>query len=146
MPLHAPFTLGPFLVDADGRVTQRLPDQPPAFVVRWRGRSVRAQMLGINGTEGKLTMQTVLGRVPSSVTAFGERPRSFALLRGLRRGLPGPWTLRLLADHRAVLEAETAITLPSTAVGLVTEVTRFLMSMSPYLDLMDEAGFRAPAA
>ena len=137
--------LGPFVMDSEGRLTPRLSDVPPRFLVRWRGRTVRAHVLGADGAGGTLALQSVLGRVPSSAAAGGGRAQSFELLCALRRGSLDAWKLRLLPDHRAVLEAEAQIALPITAVGLVGEVTGFLLAVTPYFDLMDEIGFR-PAA
>ena len=44
MPFDAPFMLGPFAVDAEGRIAPRDPDAMPAFFFRWRGRVVRARL------------------------------------------------------------------------------------------------------
>lgn len=146
MDLQSPLCLGPFLMDSEGRLTPRTPGAPPAFVVRWRGRTVRAQVVRAEGQNGKLALQTVLGRSPSSAAAGEKRPQSFELLRVLLRpDALKPWTLRLLPDHRAMLEAETEIALPITAVGLVGEVTAFLLETTPYLDLLDEVGLCAVA-
>jgi hypothetical protein len=144
MARQTPFYLGPFVLDSEGRLTLRTPDAPPGFVVRWRGRTVHAQVKFAEGGAGTLALETVLGRIPSSATAMGERSRSFDRLRRLRHRPFGAWKLRLLADHRAVLEAEAAIALPITAVNLVGEVTRALLDMTPYFDLMDEVGLRSP--
>jgi hypothetical protein len=149
MPMHTPFPLGPFLVDAEGRLAPRDQDAFPAFNFLWRGRSVRAQMTHLEEPEdGRLKLQTVLGRVPSTRAgdATGARPQSFASLRAIRRGLPAAWQVRLLPDHRALLEAEAGIALPITAIGLVTELTRFLLMLGPYLDLLDEGGLTEVAS
>jgi hypothetical protein len=152
MPFHAPFILGPFMVDAEGRLTPRDPEAPPAFIFRWRGRPVRvhivrAQNLRPDESDGRLRLQATLGRVPS--TAHGTqpalRPRSFSVMRELRRLVPPEWRVRLSPDHRALLEAEAEIALPITATGLLTEVTLFLLGLAPYLDLLDEAGIAANA-
>ena len=54
--------------------------------------------------------------------------------------VPPSWRLSLLADHRVWLELDTPIELPITAVGLLTEITRFTLDLTPYLTLMDEIG------
>jgi hypothetical protein len=142
MPMQDRFPLGPFIVDTDGRLAPRDLDVLPAFSVLWRGRSVHARMTLADPWDGRLKLHTVLGRMPSTASAdrTGARPQSFASLRAVRRGLPGAWEVRLLADHRALLEAEAEISLPITAVGLVTALTRFLLTLSPYLDLLEEGG------
>ena len=54
--------------------------------------------------------------------------------------VPQPWRVALLADHRVWLETDTPIDLPITAVGLISEITRFALDLAPYLELMDEIG------
>jgi hypothetical protein len=142
MPLNTPFTIGPFLVDGEGRLWPRAQDTFPAFTFRWRGRSVHVHMAQTDPQDGRLTLQATLGRVPSTAGSDTAeiRLQSFALLHAVKRELPASWQLRLQADHSALLEAETAIPLPITAIGLVSELTRFLLELAPYLDLLDDAG------
>ena len=43
MPFDAPFKLGPFTVDSEGRVvSSRAGPAAPVFLFRWHGRVVRA--------------------------------------------------------------------------------------------------------
>jgi hypothetical protein len=136
MRITAPFTLGPFLVDAEGRLSPG-PERTPGFTVRWRGRAMHARLDPVG-----LHMEVALGRVPSSASAEKGplRTRSFALLHGLAPALPSGWRLRLCADHSVLIETDTAVPLPVTTTALVTGVTCFLLNLAPYLDLMDEAG------
>lgn len=150
MQLDAPFiglfTLGAFSVDQHGRLLPRVPDMPPGFGFRWRMRDIRARLVSATGRmRGHLVLQAALGRVPSTALAgAGElRPRSFAAVRALKYALPSEWRVRLLADHSALLETSAEVGLPVTATGLLTEVTRFLLELDPYLDLLDEAGLTA---
>jgi hypothetical protein len=62
------------------------------------------------------------------------------MLRGLLNALPPAWSARLLPDHQPQLEVETSVDLPITVTNLVVELTLFLIILSPYLDLMDQAG------
>ena len=142
MPFDAPFTLGPFAVDAMGRLAPRGPDALPGFFFRWRGRMIRAKFEQIDATRGKLVLLATLGRVPSTANLreTGSRARSFELLHLLPRALPGPWRVVLLPDHRVLLEADTRVSLPITATDLLVELTRFSLDLAPYLDLFDEAG------
>ena len=39
-----------------------------------------------------------------------------------------------------VLEAHADVVLPITASGLLSELTLFLVTLSPYLDVLDELG------
>ncbi len=136
MPFGSDFLLGPFNVSREGRLSPRDPERPPGFSVRWRGCSVHAALLA-----GRLALTAVPGRVPS--TAGGEperRERCFAALRGLPASLPGSWTLTLLADHRVQVTSEEALDMPTSAVELVSMMTRFLLALAPYLDLLEELG------
>lgn len=142
MPFHAPFMLGPFSVDAEGRVAPRDPEALPAFVFRWRGRLVRARLRQSVPEHGRLVLRTLLGRVPSSADATGSAPRepSFAALHVMRRNVPPSWQLVLLPDHRVLLEVGSEIALPITGTGLLAELTRFLLALAPYLDLLESVG------
>jgi len=141
MPFDAPFILGPFAVDARGRLSPRGPTALPGFLFRWRGRVVRARFVQDEAGQGRLALMAMLGRVPSTagVADRGMRPTSFQILHLLPRVLPGRWRLVLLPDHRVRLEAEADI-LPATASELLVELTRFLLELAPYLDVLDEAG------
>ena len=141
MPFDAPFILGPFAVDARGRLSPRGPAALPGFLFRWRGRVIRARFVQDDAGQGRLTLTAALGRVPSTAGAGDPqtRPTSFQLLHLLPRVLPGRWRMVLLPDHRVRLEAEADI-LPVTATELLVELTRFLLEVAPYLDVLDEAG------
>ena len=147
MLFEAPFKLGPFTVDAEGGLSPCIPEAAPAFLFRWRDRMVRARLVRADQEGGQLALQATLGRVPSTAsTPEGAlRSRSFALLHWLPRPLPPEWRVCLLADHRVILEAAPRITLPVTATALLTELTCFLLALSPYLDLLDEAGVTGSA-
>jgi hypothetical protein len=142
MSLDAPFKLGPFTVDPTGRLSPCEEGNAPAFLFRWRTRVVRARLTQTSPDDGGLTLQSTLGRVPSTAGAQDgtSRTRSFTLLRRLPRSVPPDWRVCLLADHRVWLETEARIALPITAAALITEITRFLLALAPYLDLLDEVG------
>jgi hypothetical protein len=142
MPFDAPFMLGPFAVDAMGRLAPRGPSALPGFLFRWRGRVVRAKFEQSDLERSRLVLQATLGRVPSSASPrdSGLRPQSFELLHLLPRAMPEPWRVMLMPDHRVQLEADSQVTLPITATDLLVELTRFLLELAPYLDLLDEAG------
>lgn len=148
MPFDAPFPLGPFTVDANGRLAPVGPDASPGFLFRWRDRVVRARMTqSAAAAEGRLLLQVPLGRVPSSAggTAQASRRDSFALVRMTARAFPPDWRIGLLPDHRVRLETDAPLALPITASGLLVELTRFLLALAPYLDLFDETGMAVPA-
>ena len=67
------------------------------------------------------------------------------MVRSLMGALPDNWAARLLPDHQPQLEVETIVSLPITVTNLVVELTLFLLGLSPYLDLMDQAGLRPVA-
>lgn len=141
MPFDAPFILGPFTVDARGRLAPHGADALPGFFFRWRGRVIRAKFVQDDAGEGRLSLNATLGRVPSSAGTGDPRlrPSSFQLLHLLPRVVPGRWRVILLPDHRVRLEADADV-LPITATELLIELTRFLLELAPYLDVLDEAG------
>jgi hypothetical protein len=147
MPFNAPFKLGPFTVDATGRLAPLEAGAPPVFLYRWHGRLMRSRLAQRNAPAEGLALLTEvgLGRVPSTAGTCDDaaRPRSFALVRWLSRAVPSGWHLRLAPDHRIWLEAETPIGLPITAAALLTQITCFALELGPYLDLLDEAGVSA---
>jgi hypothetical protein len=148
MSFDAPFKLGPFTVDSEGRLSPCESEKTPAFLFRWRDRVVHAWLAQADPEDGRLALQSTLGRVPSTASAPDGtlRPRSFAMLHWLPRSVPPGWRVCLLADHRVWLETETRIALPITAAALITEITRFLLTLAPYLDLLDEVGLTALGA
>jgi hypothetical protein len=148
MTFDPPFTLGPFEVDSEGRLSPIEHQASPAFLFRWRDRVVRSHLALTDATTGRLSMQTVVGRIPSTAVTPDEtlRPRSFALLHWLSNGVPKDWQMRLSPDHRVSLTTEVPVELPITAVALVTRITCFALALAPYLDLLDEAGVTTRAA
>jgi len=145
MAFDAPFTLGPFAVDAMGRLAARGPAVLPGFFFRWRGRVIRAKFVPEESGQGRLCLSATLGRVPSTAVADGPQTRStsFQLLHLLPRALPGCWRVVLLPDHRVRLEAEADV-LPITVTELLVELTRFLLELAAYLDVLDDSGIAAP--
>lgn len=141
----ASLTLGPFRMDAAGGLAPVVPGAPPRFTFRWRDRLVHAALLPRASTQGRLRLRARLGQVPSSARPpdAARRPQSFAALRHLMGLLPADWHVGLAPDHRVLLEAERPVALPISAAGLVGEVTCFLLTLAPYLDLLDEAGVAA---
>ena len=155
MPLDAPFRLGPFVVDAHGRLEPSDPNRFPSFRLSWRDCPVHARldcgMDPLGGGAGSLVLSAVVGRVPSSAggDAAGNRARRTAALEALRAltavaGQAGQ--LRLLADHRVTFEARRAVALPASAGDLLTQITCFLLDLGPYLDLLAEAAVPVEAA
>jgi hypothetical protein len=141
MPFDAPFALGPFIVEPNGRLSPDL-GAVPAFRIEWRARIVEIRMRVVGDGSGVLTAAMTLGRAPSSAafTGLAERERAFATIRRLPAAVPPGWTVALIADHRIILEAELALDLPASAISLVTELTQFLIAVDPYLTLLEEAG------
>jgi hypothetical protein len=146
MPFKGSFTLGPFAVDAEGRLSPARQDVSPGFSVKWRGRSVHARLVQTDGRDGHVYIQSSMGRIPSTASDPATRASCFVMLRSVLNALPEAWSVRLLPDHQPQLEVQTVVNLPITVTHLVTELTLFLLVLSPYLDLMDEAGVRIVAA
>ena len=142
MPLDAPFKLGPFTVDAGGRLTPTGPDRFPSFRLAWRGHVVQARLNAAGPDGGTLVLLATLGRVPSTGRAEspGTLPReaAFATLRALPGALPAGWKVGLRPDHRIVAEARIDLALPTSAETLVSELTLFLLRLAPCFDLLEE--------
>jgi hypothetical protein len=154
MTHDALFRLGPFSVDEVGRLSPAGEDNIPAFRLRWRDRVVHVRMAHgpDRSSPGSLALQTIMGRIPSTAQrraarhGTAMRQQAFTMLRGLPAALPSRWRMRLLPDHRIGLEAELKLDMPTSAAALVTELSLFLLELSPYLDLLDEACMAAPAS
>jgi hypothetical protein len=153
MPLDAPLRLGPFLVDMHGRLEPGEPGRFPSFRLVWRGCAVLARLDGgwqDGGAAAELVLSAIVGRVPSTAGGDPDRNRArraeaFTALRWLGRGndtLP----LRLLPDHRVVIESRRTIEVPVSAIDLLTQSTCFLLDLGPYLDLLSEEGVPVEAA
>jgi hypothetical protein len=140
-----PLTLGPFRVGPDGALEPTSADAAPKFTCHWRNRTVHASVLPGDQSDWRLQMRAPLARMPSSARPpeAARRLASFALLRDLPVTMPDAWRIGLTADHRVVLEAERRARLPLTATALITEITLFLLALSPYLDVLDAAGLPA---
>ena len=161
MPFDAPFQLGPFAVSPDGSLALATPERLPRFEITWRGCRVEVLLRtrGADNALGALSLHAVIGRVPSTarttgpavkgraVTAQATAQRTAVLeaLRFLPGTLPEGWRTDLLADHRVALLSASKVDMPTTAETLLTEVTLFLLTLGPYLDLMGEVGMEAPA-
>jgi hypothetical protein len=98
----------------------------------WRGRRCEAAL----GPAG-LSLAAVAGRVPSTADRGADRSQAFRTLAGLPRDLPPEWRLRLLPDHRILLETAMPMAPATTATGLVAAMVRFVLALDPYLDRLD---------
>jgi hypothetical protein len=133
MPFDAGFSLGPFAVDNAGAIDLQAPAANYAF--RWRDRSVHACLR----KEG-LALEVELGRVPSTAQAASARPQLLATMRRLPAMLPPEWRLLLRADHRLDVATRLPVQWPLSAVDLVAAQTGFLLTLGPYLDVLEDAG------
>jgi hypothetical protein len=133
--IPTPLKLGPFLVDAGGRLGFHNPDQPPAFSFLWRSRCVSVRLRA-----DSMMFSVPVGRLPSTSAGGGKREAAMALLRALAHNLPAGWRLRLLPDHRIQVDTEHRMDLPTTIAALLTPVVGLLLRAAPLLDLMDENG------
>ena len=121
MPFDAPFRLGPFgwMPRVGFRRVHGVAGVPVPLP-----RSRGAIAFGAGGWHGgPMTMQTVVGRVPSTADTEDEtlRPRSFVLLHWLSRAVPEDWQMSLSPDHRVSLTTEVPVELPITAAALVQD-------------------------
>jgi hypothetical protein len=140
MAFKGSFLLGPFSVDAEGRLSPAHEDVSPGFSIQWRRRVVHARLVQTESRDSHLVIQSRLGRIPSTASDPATRVACLSVLRVLLGVLPKTWIVRLLPDHQPRLEVETVVSLPITVTNLVTELALFLLVLSPYLDLLDRAG------
>jgi len=139
-------SLGPFKIDRAGMLSPATPESFPRFGVRWRGRVLHTGMRQCHDhARGILELSIRIGRVPSSTGLGAEQRRAaLALAPLLPSLLPDGWALQLLPDHALLLQTSLAIALPVSAQGLVTELTSFLLQLTPYLDELDAVGLCHP--
>jgi hypothetical protein len=131
----SPIPLGPFVIEPEGRLQLRGPDAKPAFFFEWQGRRVDAR-LGAGG----VSLSMLIGRIPSSVRQSAVREQAFALIRALPGTMPEGWAVRLTPEHTIKVQAFEPMALPATIAGLVEPLVRFLLRVSPYLELIDAGG------
>jgi hypothetical protein len=146
MPFRESFSLGPFSVDSEGRLSPADADVTPGFSVRWRSRVVHACLVRTDAQYGHMSIRSHLGRIPSTASDPAKRAACLAMVRTLSSSLPEAWAVRLFPDHQPRLEVQTTVALPITITNLVTELSLFLLRLSHYLDLMDSAGFQVIAS
>lgn len=145
MPLKQPVTLGPFVVAGDGRLTLRDPQRPPSFSFRWRERPLHARLHAAGEDQVAITVQATLGRVPSTADGTpASRAQSFQTLRTAGAAMAPDWQLGLTPDHRVAMMTTRRMDGPITAVGMLGEITGVLLSLGPYLELLEEHGLPRP--
>ena len=145
-------TLGPFIVDSRGMLSPSSKNTFPAFYVLWRKLVVRARLVQQSYTDGDnsadLEFTARLGRIPSSagVPALASlRVGALQVLRRMPALTPPGWRLLLRADHSVEVTTKAEIVLPVSAISLVTEVTVFLLGLTPYLTVLEEEGVTSTA-
>ncbi len=148
MPAELPFLanpplpigrLGPFEVASDGSLHLNPPAESSRFGFRWRDRRISARVLA----GWKVEFSVVAGYVPFTAENPASRPRVIAAVAALREALPDGWRVRLSPDHAVYLETEGALGRPPTVTRLLTEAARFVLALTPCIELLDEEGARA---
>jgi hypothetical protein len=128
--------LGPFEVASDGSLSPSAPDEAPRFGFRWRERRIAARLVA----GWKVEFSVIAGYVPFTAENPAGRPRVIAAVAALREALPEGWRVRLTPDHAVHLEAEAMLGRPPTVSRLLTEATRFVLALTPCIELLDEEG------
>jgi hypothetical protein len=131
-------THGPFRVEPDGALR---PTGSPALRFAWRGRACEARI-----EEGQVSLSAAAGAVPYTAERPAARPAALAALAELPAVLPAPWRLRVLPDHRLLLESARPLSTPTTATELVTAMVGFALALDTYLDRLDSAGMEPGTA
>jgi hypothetical protein len=127
--------LGPFIVENSGKLSFKPPGSQACFNFSWRGRRISAELKG-----GEISLNTVIGRVPSSGAGAAARARVLAASRSLARAMPAGFALTLTADHRIAIASRQGLDWPATSGALMAPLVAFALRLSPYLDLFEEAG------
>ena len=142
MPIDAPMKLGPFMIDGLGHIAPRVPEQRARFSFFFRACPLLARLSG-----NELELEAAIGRVPSTgqVAARRERSLILAFLPRLPALLPPEWRLILAPDHRVLMLSKMALTEPPVITDLLAKITLRLISLAPYLDVLEEAGLRPGA-
>lgn len=138
-PGWGPFDLGPFRVAADGVLNPRSAGVRPAYTFRLRGRLFTAELRGRS-----VWISAAIAGVPFSAENARARPGVLAALQAARAALEPGWRVSLPPGSRVQLEAEADLGKPPTAVRLVAVSARFAWQVSPFLDLLEEAGAVSP--
>ncbi len=130
-----PIPLGPFVIEPEGRLQLRGVEAKPAFWFLWQGHRVDAKL-----GPGGVTLNMLIGRIPSTIRQPEVREPAFALLRALPATLPEGWTMRLTPEHTIRVQAFDTVALPATIAGLVEPLVRFLLRVSPYMEVIQKGG------
>ncbi len=136
--LPGAFPLGPFIVEESGRLSFRSKEDGAGISFHWRGRRFSARL-----GDGGIAFTVILGQVPSSASGPGKREQALAALRGLPRVLPAGWTVHLTPNHRIQLRSAEQMAWPAHLTDLMWPLVRFVLTLAPTLDLLDEAGLGA---
>jgi hypothetical protein len=138
LPLR-PFALGPFIVAADGVLSPRQPGGRPAFTFRWRGRTFQAELQG-----RQLVIGAAIAGLPFAAENPAARPAVLAALQAARAALAPGWRLALPPGARVQLQADADLDRPPTALRMVAAAAQFAWQVSPFLELLEEAGAVEP--
>jgi hypothetical protein len=102
------------------------------FHFRYRDLSIAAHLFN-DGATSHLALSAWLGRFPFSAESAAQRQALSTIIRGANDDF-GP--ILSLAQGKIALSVQLPLSVPVTAVGLVTGMTQFLLRLKPYLDLM----------
>jgi hypothetical protein len=129
------FRLGPFKVDAAGRLFPGSEGMRPGFGFRWRGRPVEVRL-----DERSIDLRTSVGLLPSTADSpvCQLRAEALAVVRWISRQLMGGWRVRVRPDYSVHLETEISLAEPATAAVLIAEITQLILAVDPLLLLFDE--------
>ena len=142
MPKSSEFSLSIGELQLPLDITSIVPTQPGQsgtlaqreFSFRFRYREI-AFTVRCKGREGQASahISATLGSLPFSAESASQRQYLKEIHRGAVEHL-GP--IIMLTRGRFQLEADLPLAAPITAVGLIAELTRFLLPLKPYIELM----------
>lgn len=109
-------------------------DARPEFKFRFRYRDIAfAVVCRSNRVEAMATLTAPLGLLPFTAESSVQR-QFLAQILGAATDHLGPIITQ--SQGRILLDADLTLSAPVTAVGLIGELTRFLLPLKPYLGLM----------
>lgn len=103
-----------------------------SFRFRYRETAFTVRCKSLEG-QASAHISATLGSLPFSAESATQRQYLSDIHRGAVEHL-GP--IIALSRGRFQLEADLALASPITVVGLITELTRFLVPLRPYIELM----------
>ena len=137
----APFQLGDFEIDDEGRLRPRPDGTPISFGFSYRGVDFMAAVE--TGPAPRVSLSAELGKLPFRAEV-GERRQTARRIVDATQALPRGG-ISLSESHDMHLSAEMAAPTPLTPSAVMVALTAILLDFKPYLDLLHEVLIAPPS-